>query len=402
MRFARLVQAALLLAACTVVAQQPDDLLRQGFALHQQARFDEAIPYFERVLKSAPNDYFANLLLGIDQLRIGKPAESLPHLTLAARVNPAEELADGYLGEAEADLGHFAQAAAAYQEALKRARAKNQPEDALMEWAGFGLERFRALNEELRSTDAGSAAAKRLHEGGAQLQCAGSIALMERGLTLQRAQKSRVDAVYQLAVCYAVEAGKAADEFKGGAEDQAALHRLRGDVLLRLSEDPAGAVTEYKAALELRPGDPALLERLAEAEFSAGDELAAKADAEAALKIDPHRRGALRTLASLEMNSRDYESAVPTLRTLVQEEPGSVMLRVELAVALAQTGGQAEAVRLLAPALAAGYPDEKGALHAVLAHALRKLGRKAEAEQAEAAAKRLSDKFQSEGGHESQ
>ena len=68
--------------------------------------------------------------------------------------------------------------------------------------------------------------------------------------------------------------------------------------------------------------------------------------------------------------------------------------RVELAKALAQTGADKEAADLLGPALAAGYPDEKGALHALLARALRKLGREAEAAKAEAEARRLSDAFQ--------
>jgi hypothetical protein len=41
--------------------------------------------------------------------------------------------------------------------------------------------------------------------------------------------------------------------------------------------------------------------------------------------------------------------------------------------------------------LAAGYPDQKGALHAQLASALRKLGRMDEAGQASAEASRLAN-----------
>ena len=416
MRAASCAVAAVLLLGAQILSGQTDAetrfeaLLKQGFQLHQESKFEEAIPLLESARKLEPQDYFANLLLGIDLLRVGKTAEAVPRLELAARVKPGEAIADGYLGEAEADLGNHARAAAAYEEAVRRGTKseKKFDEDAVEAWAGFALERFRALNEELRSSDAGMRKARELEANQtkpvAELKCAGSIEGMEGGLALKGAQSqsARVEAVYQLAVCYAVEAGKAADALKSGGEDAAALHQLRGDVLLRLSEDPAGAEKEFAEAIRLRPQDPALLERLAEAQFSAGEEDAAKESAQAALKIDPHRRGALRTLASLEMNARDYEAAVPVLRELVKEEPGSRMLKVQLGKALAQLDQADEAYGLLAPALAAGYPDEKGALHALLSRECRKMGRTVEADRAEAEAKRLSDKFQSEGAHESQ
>src|ERR1022692_3957980 len=79
-----LLRTAALLAVCLPLgarAQSPDEddfkaLLKQGFELHQQARFAEAIPLFERARRLDPTDYFANLLLGIDLLRTGKVAEA--------------------------------------------------------------------------------------------------------------------------------------------------------------------------------------------------------------------------------------------------------------------------------------------------------------------------------------
>jgi len=94
------------------------------------------------------------------------------------------------------------------------------------------------------------------------------------------------------------------------------------------------------------------------------------------------------------MNNREYDRALPPLRQLVAEAPGDRAAAVELARALAETGEPAEALRILAPALAAGYPDEKGALHALMAHSLRRLGRNDEAVVAETEARRLSDAFQ--------
>ena len=149
------------ISACLAArGQVPDEsefqaLLKQGFDLHQQARFAEAIPVLERARQLEPKDYFANLLLGIDLLRTGKAAEAMPRLEMAARARPQEETPEDYLGEAHASLGHYAQAAEAYQQAMQRSR---NSEEALEAWAGYALERFRQIGESLRASDAGVAA----------------------------------------------------------------------------------------------------------------------------------------------------------------------------------------------------------------------------------------------------
>jgi predicted Zn-dependent protease len=102
----------------------------------------------------------------------------------------------------------------------------------------------------------------------------------------------------------------------------------------------------------------------------------------------------LRTLVSLAMSNRDYEQALPWLKQLAVESPGDKTVQVQLGRALAQTGNAAEALQHLAPALASGYPDEKGSLHALLAQVLRQLGSEDEAAKAAAEAHRLSDAFQ--------
>ena len=203
-----------------------------------------------------------------------------------------------------------------------------------------------------------------------------------------------METAYKLSICYAMEAEKVASRLEAAGGEPSALHRLRGDVLLRLRDDPAGAVQEYKQAIALRPGDPALEERLAEAQLSAGDPEAARQSAMAALALDPHRPGALRTMASMSMDTRDYEQALPWLRKLAAESPGDLGVQVELGKALAQTGHAAEALQNLQSAIAAGFPDEKGALHSLEARMLRELGRDAEAAKTAAEARRLSDAFQ--------
>ena len=371
-----------------------DELLHEGFALHQQARFTEAIPILEQARRLAPGDYFANLLLGIDLLRMGRAEAALPRLEAAATARPGEEIPEEYLGEAQAGLGHNGAAATAYQRAVSLSKGD---EDALLAWAGFALERFRQIEERLRDTPEGVAVARRIEaaaagpeKAGAQ-GCAAGIAGLERRLTGAGLDG---DAAYRLATCYARLAGQAATQMAANAKDTSAVERLHGEILMRLSEDYPGAIGEFQKALALHPGDPALLERLAEAQYSGGDPEGARRSAEAALAIDPHRRSALRTEAAIAMETRDYEGAIPTLRKLVTEEPGNRKPQVELGRALAQTGHDADAAALLEPALEGGYVDEKGALHALLARVLLRLNRPEEAAKAEAEARRLSDAFQ--------
>ena len=390
------------ISACAAArGQVPDEsefqaLLKQGFDLHQQARFAEAIPVLERARQLEPKDYFANLLLGIDLLRTGKAAEAMPRLEMAARARPQEETPEDYLGEAHASLGHYAQAAEAYQQAMQRSR---NSEEALEAWAGYALERFRQIGESLRASDAGVAAVRRLQQAAAKpataLACPEPISALERRLAAERTPPNEhVETAYKLSMCYAVEAGKAAELLQANDNDQATASPPSRRRELWLKQDGASAQAEYRKAIALRPGDPALLARLAEAQSAAGDTEAAKQSAQAALAIDPHRPEALRTLAFLAMSNRDYDQALPWLRQLAAESPNDRTVQVELGRALAQTGQSAEALRYLAPALAAGYPDEKGALHALEARVLRELGRDEEAEKASTEARRLSDAFQ--------
>ena len=376
-----------------------DTLLHRGFDLHQQAHFAEAIPVLEQARKLEPNDYFANLLLGIDLLRTGKPADAIPHLQTAARARTGEEFPEDYLGEAEATLGKHALAAEAFEQAVARGHGSEQSLEA---WAGFALERFRQIGEQLRATQQGLDVSRRLQKSAATVEagpatasgCTTAIPALERKFAASPAHLD-TETAYKLSICYAIEAGRAATRLESSAEDMAAVHRLRGDVLLRLKNDPSAAEAEYKQAIATRPRDPELLERLAEAQLSAGDTDGAQQSAQAALAIDPHRRSAMHTVAALAMNNRDYEQALPMLRQLAAESPNDRAVAVELGRALAQTGDSAAALQWLQPALAAGYPDEKGALHALLAKVLRNLGRDTEASKADAEARRLSDAFQS-------
>jgi len=215
--------------------------------------------------------------------------------------------------------------------------------------------------------------------------CPRAIPSLERGL-----KAGEATAGFWLQVCYGSEVS-GAEERLSKAGDQTAFHQLRGDVALRLRFDAAAAEEEYAEASKSRPNDPRLLASLAEADRIQGDTEDARSKAQAALALSPHSFSALRTLAEIAMNERDYAEALARLKELVVLHPKDAWTQVELGVAYGQLGQPDEAVNYLGSQLAAGYPDNNGALHAQLASALRKLGREEEARQASQEAARLAN-----------
>ena len=538
-------------------------LLQQAFDFHQKGQFSEALPLLHRAHHLAPQDYFVNLLLGIDSLRTGQATTAIPFLQQASRLRPKEEYPLAYLGEAYARQDMYGDAAVAYIQAAHIAPGSSESAVAFVD---FALTRFASMSEVLRSSKKGLAAEYRLRalaqpdadasrlsllkrsadldptapgiwselartalvagnfadgkvyagkalasdpndqtakiaeaeisaqdsdwghaiklinsiagnspitlvgaagqwparlqppastsvsgpaakffacvretRGGCDLasgrktssqgssalfreqsweqltklpapqpgqtvawfqrgvafvkldECPKAIPSLERGLS-----KSSPDVYGMLLLswCYSREAGKTAEQVQQSAKDQAPVHVMRGDIFLRLQAKAAMAVSEYQQALTQDATDPAVLERLAEAQLGAGQIDAARQTAQAALKVDPQRLAAKRTLAKIAMQERDYRVALPYLRELVQSDPQDESIRIELAKACAQTGALDEAWKNLAPALAHGYPDEKGSLHYLLGSVLKKMGRDLESDQAFAAATQLSEAFQ--------
>jgi predicted Zn-dependent protease len=221
--------------------------------------------------------------------------------------------------------------------------------------------------------------------------CGEAIPALERGL-----DAGAETAGYWLELCYASEAERAAARI-GELKNQAAFHRVRGDFLVRVKGDMQAATEEYVKARKLQPRDPLLAERLAQAYESIGDMQRAKQAAREALALDPRRAVPWRLLASVAMNERDYPNALASLNKLLVLRPNDAWTRVQLGVAYAQTGQPQQALANLQPVLAVGYPDERGALHAMLASVLRKLGREQEAQNAAAESDRLSNLFQQHG-----
>ena len=542
-------------------------LMKKAFELHQQGNFSAALPLLRRAHTILPDDYFVNLLLGIDSLRTGDTHAALPYLNKAARLRPKEEFPLSYLGEAYARQRSYADAASSYMKAVDVAPASAESSVAFVD---FALTRFADISTALRSSSRGLAQEYRLRARALDWKDSGRVALLRRASDLDPdspgiwseladasaqsgnwtavaeqvhralradpndlaawiadaelsahsgdwkrvnerlnaiAQRSanalsraaakwpgelqplagamsgsaamffrcvsenqatcKIPAVktsaarpvdlfrqqrweqvtklppppeasakgwlqrgiafaglddcanaipalergvagtspdfygmFQLSWCYSQQAGSVAKRVQQSSDNSASVHTMRGDILLRLQAKPELAIDEYQQALAQNARDPSVLDRLGEAQFGAGKIDSARTSAEAALRIDPHRLGAMRTLARIAMQNRDYATALPYLRELAQRNPDDIAGRIELGRACAQTGALNEARENLAPALAQGYPDEKGTLHYLLGTVLKKLGQNTDADEAFAKASQLSDSFQQRSYHD--
>ena len=217
--------------------------------------------------------------------------------------------------------------------------------------------------------------------------CPHAIPALERGL-----KAGAEEAAARLANCYQRQAVLAADHLQA-LGNAASVHQIRGDIQLSIRLDPSSAAAEYTEALNLKPKDPELLEKLAEAFYSQGEFAKARQAAQQALEQNPHRKQLLQLLIRAAINERDYPTALSLLAQLAIMQPADPWIRIQQATAYAQTGHPGEAVQKLQPTLDAGYPDEKGSLHAMLAAQLRKLGRDHDAKIASEEAIRLADDF---------
>src|ERR1051326_3983842 len=114
-RFCVFVLIAMVFAHdCASAQDNFKPLVQQAFDLHQQGQFSAALPLLHRAYAMKPDDYFVNLLLGIDSLRTGDAQASVRYLKKASRVRPREEFPLADRSEEHARQEIFGEAAAAY------------------------------------------------------------------------------------------------------------------------------------------------------------------------------------------------------------------------------------------------------------------------------------------------
>ena len=92
--------------------------LRQGLALHQQGRFNEAEHFYKDVLSHAPAHFDALHLLGVVALQTGRTQSGVDLIAKAVALNPNSAGAHNNLGNGLKDLRRFGDALASFDKVI--------------------------------------------------------------------------------------------------------------------------------------------------------------------------------------------------------------------------------------------------------------------------------------------
>jgi predicted Zn-dependent protease len=139
----------------------------------------------------------------------------------------------------------------------------------------------------------------------------------------------------------------------------------------------ADAIAELKVALKFAPGDPALVDDLGTAYYSARDYAHAVATLGPLVTANPDDGRLLTLYGDSLVQLQRLEEAIPLLQRAVARTPGDPAPRLTLGRAYVQKGDFAAAIPLLEPQLAG---DQDGSVHVQLARAYSGAGQKDKAD----------------------
>ncbi len=400
--------------------------LNLAMAMHLSGEDRKAIPQFEAVLKLQPNALPALMLLGASYLRTGNPAKAVPVLEKAMTMAPDDAqgramLADGLLmlDRYQAAIPHLRKLAAAdpanpkplyglgrcYEAVAQKAFDALEKQGPDSPWwlmlaadtrlklgrntAAFTLYRavldkqpnFRGahagLAEVYRKTDhpdwaaAEDEAERKLPPpacAAPSAECHFLKGRFEQALSLSLAGKTPAALYWQSRAANELARVSFAQLAKlpPSVESQQVLAEL-----YRNLGRHADAITAWKAALELAPGDPRLEQELATSIYMNRDYVAAEKMARSLLAKDPEVAELQFILGDSLVNQQQPEQAVESLRTAVRLRPDYQAAHAVLGRALIQMGQSKEAIPHLVAALPA---DSDGSLHFQLGRAYQDAG----------------------------
>jgi tetratricopeptide (TPR) repeat protein len=425
----------------------PGLLLNLGLAQHMAGHEKEAVPIFEAVLKTQPKLLPALMSLGAARLALKQPELAVGPLQKAVAVEPANPNARGMLADALNGAGRFDEAAGQYRKLTEL--ASNDPRA----WYGLGMtyqamatnafDRLQkrdqqspyvaaliadtrvqrhqyksafffynqalkelpgihgihaALAEVYRKTGhpdwAATEAAKEQSLPSADCTAHAAECQFAAGHDVQAAALPRTGAATPEALYWRA---KAANELSlqslvrlGQLPESVELHQVRAEIA-RDQNQHLEAAKEWRAALQLAPGNPRLQHELAVSYFLAADYRAALAEADKALQRDPRSPEMNFTAGDSWLRLEEPEKAVPFLRAAIAADPGMRAADASLGLSLSRIGKFAEAVPHLEKALEL---DDDGSLHYQLARAWQASGNQVKAQAAMTRYQELQKKVQ--------
>ena len=401
----------------------PGLLFNLGLAEHMAGRESESVPHLEAVLKAQPSFVPALVSLGAARLALNQPEKAVSPLQRAIARDSANIDARGMLADALSAAGHFDQAAEQY-----RKLTELSPSDPRA-WYGLGnayqsmardafdrMQKVDAKSPYVLALVADTRVQRRQYRSAFFFYREALNRLPDvHGIHAAMAEVYRKTGHPEWASIEEQKEQKlpapdcklhaAECEFIGGHDLEAvrdspsleslywrsrAANELALQAFFRLGEMPPSvqmhelkaqiardqnqhleSVKEWRAALELAPGDSHLHEELAASLFLAADYRAAVAEAEKLIAAGAKTPELYFATGDSLLRLEEAEKAVPYLEKALALDPKMLPAHASLGLALSRTGKNAEAIPHLEKALDL---DDDGSLHYQFARALQASG----------------------------
>jgi len=354
----------------------PEALNNLAVMYYQTRRYSEAFEIASHLWPQHPELKSAALIAGMSAVQINKPQSAIAPLEKLIAEDPANRDAVLALASARMALGDLPAAATTYEK-----RAAEVPTDSDV-WYGLALcyeQMAEQASRELSKTPGGSGLSKRL--AAEYLQSVGDEKLAAEAFGQSAAATSnseQAQKVYEAARELASKSRHAFEQFVQLAPDswQAALflgdvHRQHGDL--------TAALASYKKAAEQQPNIAAPLLGMGTVYWELGQFDRAAVYLKDTLRLNPKAMQATFELGNIAVREHRDREAIPLLTRYLDAQPDALAARADLGRAYMHLGRYEAAIGELSKAAA---NDEQGEVHYELSMALRKVGRKQEADAA--------------------
>lgn len=346
------VALALLAAAAQTPAKAPvDPGAREARAAFSRGDWEQAIPAYEKLVKTFPRTAEYHLNLGLATYSAGKPGAAVAPLRQALKLNPGLVQASDALGMSLAESGHCEEAIPY----LKKAASRPQDKDTKRT---IGLDSVRCAM------------------AGNQLDIA-----VDALRTLNREFQNDLEVLYLAVHVFSDLSIRASQQLLFTAPGSYQVRELNAEALETQGRWNDAAM-EYREVLKKNPRLPGIHYRVGRLLLSAPKTATSRDEArrefEEELKIDPNNAGAEYVLGELAREDERWPGAIEHFGRAAALDAGFADAFIGLGRSLIAGGRAADAIQPLERAEKL-QPDNPAA-HFHLATAYRRAGRKQDAD----------------------
>lgn len=342
------ISVALFAAPAHAQTSPPANAAQQAL---ERGDWPAAISGYEKLVKEAPASPNYRTKLGVALYSAGKPAEAITQLRQVLKANPSSAEARTYLGLSLAQTGQCPESLGY----LTKANLRGAGADLQKAVGSSGIRCAMALN---RQDDA--------------------IGFVT---TLRRELPNDPEVLFLSVHLFSDLSIRASRELLFKAPSSYQVHELNAEALETQGRWD-DALSEYRAVLEKNPNVPGIHYRIGRLLLSkpnpSGNFDEAKKEFEAELQSNPNNAGAEYVLGEIARQQENWPDAVQHFQRASQLDNGFADAFIGLGRSLMATGKDEDAVASLQHAVQLQPPNPTG--HYYLAIALRRSGKKDEAD----------------------